>query len=162
MARIDAGHIGFLVSMWGKGALGASQIAGGIGLALLPAGVFPRFVAWLGNLELVEDPTDPIANWIETLATHLPPTAETFYIVYLILHGALNLGLVLALLAGFRSAYPLSIATLIGFIVYQLWKYSHTSDVLMIVLSVIDAIVILLIWREWRMRHGHLTPPVRP
>jgi len=62
----------------------------------------------------------------------------------------LNLGLVLALLAGLRWAYPVSLLALGGFIAYQLNKFAHTGDMMMIILSVIDIFVIWLIWREWK------------
>lgn len=138
--------------MWGKGALGASQIAGGILLGLAPAGALTGLAQAMARMELVEDPNDPLALWLMNTAAHLPATPQAFYILYLIIHGALNLGLVLALLAGLRAAYPLSILALVGFVGYQIWKYSHTGDPLMLLLSVIDVVVIGLIWREWRLQ----------
>lgn len=154
MARIDAAHLGFLVSMWGKGALGASQIAAGLALAVLPAGLMARIGQSLIDPGQVGGQAGPVAGWIAALASQIPTDSGTFYIVYFLLHGVLNLGLVLALLADIRAAYPLSILTLIGFIVYQMAKYSYTPDVVMLLLSAIDTIVILLIWREWRLRHA--------
>ena len=70
------------------------------------------------------------------------------------IHGVLNLGLVLALLAGFKWAYPLSIAALVGFVLYQGYKISLGAGAIMIILSVIDIVVIWLIWREWRALKG--------
>lgn len=143
-------HLSFLISMLGKGALGLAQILGGLALALTPSGTLNGVVIRLANLELVEDPTDFMAKWAVGAANAPHIANETFYTIYLLIHGGLNLGLVLALLAGLRWAYPVSLAALAGFIVYQLNKFAHTGDWIMIVLSAIDIFVIWLIWREWK------------
>lgn len=143
-------HLSFLVSMLGKGSLGTAQILGGLALAVTPAGTLNGLVLRLAKLELVEDPTDFMAKWAIGAANAPQMANETFYTIYLLIHGGLNLGLVLALLAGLRWAYPVSIAALAGFIAYQLVKFANTGDWIMIALSVLDIFVIWLIWREWQ------------
>jgi uncharacterized membrane protein len=145
-------HLGFLLSMVGKGLLGLSQILGGLFLAVAPPGSVSAIVRWLSQFELIEDPGDPFVAHVQRLVEATPINNEAFYTVYLMIHGVLNLGLVLALLVGFRWAYPGSIVALIGFILYQAWKYVHTYDPMMIMLTAIDIVVIWLIWREWTVR----------
>ena len=147
-------HLGFLMSMLAKGLLGLSQLLGGILLWLVPASNISKWVAGLARLELVEDPNDPMAQFVLRLATSTPITNENFYLIYLLIHGVLNLGLVLALVAGFKWAYPLSIAALVGFVLYQGYKITLGAGVVMIILSTIDIIVIWLIWREWQTLKG--------
>ena len=147
-------HLGFLLSMLAKGLLGLSQLLGGFLLWFIPAASMTKWVAGLARLELVDDPNDPLAQLVLRLATSTPITHESFYVVYLLIHGVLNLGLVLALLAGFKWAYPLSIAALVGFVLYQGYKISLGAGAIMIILSVIDIVVIWLIWREWRALKG--------
>lgn len=142
-------HLGFLISMFGKGLLGFSQIIGGIFLAITPPGTVSKLVDWLTHFELAEDPSDPLMRVILSLSQSAPASTASFYTAYLIIHGALNLGLVLALVAKLNWAYPVSIASLTGFVAYQLYKYAHTQDIMMLVLSVIDVVVIFLIWHEW-------------
>lgn len=143
-------HFSFLISMVGKGLLGLGQMLGGLALAVTPDGTLNSLVLRLAKLELIEDPNDMMAQWLNTAAAATHVANETFYTIYLLIHGGLNLGLVLALLAGLKWAYPVSIWALVAFIVYQMNKYAHTGDVVMIILSVIDIVVIWLIWREWK------------
>lgn len=150
-SRYDA----FLVGLLAKGTLGAVQLLCGIGLALTPAVAFPRLADWLARNELAENPTDSMALWVKQTFGALAGSEGTFYAVYLGLHGLLNLGLVLALLVRWPWAYPVSIIALAGFIVYQVHEYSVTGSVALIVLCVIDAAVIWLIWKEYRiLRHS--------
>lgn len=143
-------HLSFLISMIGKGLFGSGQILGGLALALTPSGTLNGIVVRLARLELIEDPSSFMAKWALDAASTPHIANEAFYTIYLLIHGGLNLGLVLALLAGFRWAYPVSLLALAGFIAYQLNKFAHTGDMMMIVLSVIDIFVIWLIWREWK------------
>ncbi|MDG1377518.1 MAG: DUF2127 domain-containing protein [Yoonia sp.] len=143
-------HLSFLVSMIGKGLLGLGQIIGGLALAFTPSGTLNGLVLRLAQFELVEDPNDFMAKWAQSAAATPHIANETFYTIYLLIHGGLNLSLVLALLAEFRWAYSVSLLALVGFIAYQFNKFAHTGDIMMIVLSVIDIFVIWLIWREWK------------
>jgi uncharacterized membrane protein len=145
-------HLGFVLSMLAKGGLGLSQILGGLLLWSIPAAQISHWVVGLARLELVDDPQDPLALIMLRFIQSTPITNESFYLVYLVIHGSLNLGLVLALVVGFKWAYPLSIIALISFVIYQLYKYLHGEGVMMLVLSVIDIVVIWLIWREWKTR----------
>ena len=135
--------------------LGLSQLLGGIGLALTPAGGLARLADWLVRNELAEDRADPVALWMQHAGQTLSASEGAFFAVYLCLHGVLNLGLVLALLARLRWAYPVSIAVLIGFVAYQMYNFSQDGSVTMILLSVIDIVVIWLIWREYRAVRAH-------
>lgn len=53
-------------------------------------------------------------------------------------------------------AYPASLAVLGLFIVYQLYRYSYTHGVGLIVLSLFDVMVIVLVWHEYRLVRRHL------
>jgi uncharacterized membrane protein len=143
-------HNSFLLSMFLKGSLGFSQLVGGLALILAPSGTFIALAHWLVRAELAEDPSDPFARWAEHFLSVTPMNEGAFYAVYLTLHGVLNLGLVLALLAKIQWAYPVSILSLVGFVAYQVYKYSISGSSMMLVLSAIDVVVIALIWREFR------------
>jgi uncharacterized membrane protein len=45
-----------------------------------------------------------------------------------------------------------------GFIAYQLYRYTHTHSLALIALTVFDAIVIWLVWLEWRDRRAAAAP----
>ena len=53
-------------------------------------------------------------------------------------------------------AYPASFAVFGAFIAYQLYRYSLTGDVGLILLSIFDAFVIYLAVHEYRLLRKHL------
>ena len=53
-------------------------------------------------------------------------------------------------------AYPASFAVFGTFIAYQLYRYSFTDDVALILLSIFDLIVIALAVHEYRLLRKHL------
>lgn len=53
-------------------------------------------------------------------------------------------------------AYPASLAALAGFIAYQIYRYSYTHSVGLLVLTAFDLIVMALVWHEWRLLRRHL------
>ena len=60
--------------------------------------------------------------------------------------GLVKIGLVAALLMKRRWAYPAAIAAFSIFLVYQIYRYSHTRAPELIALSILDLIVIILTW----------------
>ena len=148
-------HRTYGLSLFLKGLLGLSQLASGLALVLTPAGALSGLADVLIRAELAEDPSDPLALWAANALAATPLGEGAFYAVYLCIHGVLNLGLVLALLARFHWAFPASIMALIGFVAYQGYKYSVGGGAMMIVLSVFDIFVIWLIWREYRLVLRH-------
>jgi uncharacterized membrane protein len=53
-------------------------------------------------------------------------------------------------------AYPVSILALAGFIAYQLYRYSYTQGLGLILLTLLDIIFVGLILHEWRELRRHL------
>jgi uncharacterized membrane protein len=59
--------------------------------------------------------------------------------------------LVVGLLRGKLWSYPASLVALGAFMAYQVYRYSYTYSAGLLVLTVFDAIVMVLIWHEWRV-----------
>jgi uncharacterized membrane protein len=57
---------------------------------------------------------------------------------------------VAGLLLKLRWAYPAAIVAFTLFVVYQLYRYSHTHSTALLALSALDAAVIALTWLEYR------------
>ena len=74
----------------------------------------------------------------------------TFAAVYLLLHGIIKIVLVVALLRNQAWAYPSMIAFLLVFIVYQLYRLVLSPTLGLTVLTIFDALIVWLTWREWR------------
>jgi uncharacterized membrane protein len=92
-----------------------------------------------------------------SLAQNLTVSTQRFYAFYLLSHGVIKLLLVAGLLRKKLRAYPASLLVLGLFIVYQLYRFSYTHGIGLIVLTVFDVIVMGLIWHEYQMVRRHLT-----
>ncbi|RIK17234.1 MAG: DUF2127 domain-containing protein, partial [Acidobacteria bacterium] len=107
--------------------------------------------------ELVEDPSDPVANWIRQHAGELGGgSAHWFVFLYLVSHAVVKIVLVWALLRDRLWAYPWMIGVLGVFIVYQLWVVATQGSVGMALLTVLDALVLALTWHEWHRHRARL------
>ena len=138
----------FVVSLICKAALALIQLGAGFALLILPTQAATGLINVLVKNELVEDPTDPIARLVERWVTSFDPQAAHFYEVYLLGHGALHTVVVLSLLLKWRIAYPFSLASLVAFVVYQLWHYAHAPSMMLLVLTAIDLFVIVIVVLE--------------
>jgi len=143
-------HRAFQIGIGLKAVNALLECLAGVALFIIPASWFAATAAALTQHELQEDPQDVIATHFIAWAQQLSPAATWYYAVYLLLHGAVKLGLVFALFKGWLWAYPLSLVVFGGFIVYQLYRFGLHPSWGLIALSVLDAIVMWLIWREYR------------
>jgi uncharacterized membrane protein len=82
--------------------------------------------------------------------------SQHFYAWYLLSHGMVKLLLVAGLLRRQMWSYPASIVVMMLFIAYQLYRYSYTGSVGLLVLSAFDVVVIWLIWHEYRLVRRHI------
>jgi uncharacterized membrane protein len=140
----------FRVSVLLKGLHAGMEVVAGAALFAISPDVILRVVALLTQDELTEDPHDRIANYLLNAAKHLSIGSEHFAAIYLLGHGVVKIGLVIALLKDKRWAYPLAIIVFGAFILYQLYRFTFTHGLGLIALSLFDIVVIWLIWLEYR------------
>ncbi len=74
---------------------------------------------------------------------------QLFAIFYLVSHGAIKYIIVVLLWQERLWAYPLSVASLVGFIVYQLYRYQFTHSFMLILLTILDIVIIILTFVEF-------------
>src|SRR5262245_14066624 len=143
-------HVLFNISIITKGIDGVLEILGGILLFFISPNQIHSTVQRLTQHELSKDPNDIIANYLLNSTSHLTKGATTFAAMYLLWHGVVKVGLVAALLRKLRWAYPAAIAAFCIFLVYQLYRYSHTHSPELLVLSILDVLVIILTLFEYK------------
>jgi len=149
-------HVLFDISVISKGVDGALEIVGGALLYFVSPAQIHYIVRILTQHELSEDPNDLLAGYLLQAAKHLSADAQIFAAVYLLWHGIVKVGLVIALLQKRFWAYPAAIVAFLLFLVYQLYRYSHTRSTWLLVLSVVDVFVIVITWLEYkRLRALH-------
>ena len=142
-----------------KGIDGALEIIGGLLLIFVRPETINHIVASLTQYELVEDPKDLIANFIVN-STHLTPQSQLFGMLYLLSHGIIKIFIVAGLLKDKLWAYPAGIIIFSGFGVYQIYRYIHTYSLGLLILTILDAIVIILTWHEYRIVKGKQTEKI--
>jgi uncharacterized membrane protein len=150
-------HQIFEISILLKGAHALIECIGGLVLAFVSTSAITNLVNALTQEQLIEDPNDFVATHLLDLAQNLTVSTQRFYAFYLLSHGIIKLLLVAGLLRNKLWAYPASLVVLGLFIVYQLYRFSYTHGVGLIVLTVFDVIVMGLIWHEYQMVRRHLT-----
>ena len=155
LGRRGTREVLFLVSVWLKGLNALSELIGGVALFAVSPPLILHVVRFLTQDEIAEDPRDLVANALRHAAGRLTFATEHFMAIYLLVHGAVKLVLVWALLARVLIAYPASIAIFAGFIVYQLYRYTFTHGAGLLALSAFDFVVIALIFLEYRALRQH-------
>jgi uncharacterized membrane protein len=144
----------FLLSIGLKGFDSLLELIGGIALFAVSPMRILQVVRFLTQDEIAEDPRDLVANALRHAAGHLTFATEHFMAIYLLVHGAVKLVMVWALLARVLAAYPVAMVIFAGFIIYQLYRYTFTHGAGLLALSMFDIAVIALIFLEYRaLRH---------
>jgi uncharacterized membrane protein len=149
-------HQIFQLSVLLKGAHALLECAGGVALALVSTSTISRIVNTLTQEELIEDPKDFVATHLLAFAQNFSIEMKQFYAFYLLSHGVIKLLLVIGLLRNKLWSYPASLVVFGLFIVYQLYRFSYTHEAGLIVLTVLDIVVIGLIWHEYGVMRRHL------
>jgi uncharacterized membrane protein len=132
-----------------KGLDGVLEVLGGLLLLVVSPATIDRLVTGLTQHELSEDPHDLLATHLLRTAHGLTGSAVLFGAIYLLAHGVVKVVLVAALLKNQLWAYPWTIAFLGVFIVYQLYRLLLHPSVGLAALTIFDAAVAWLTWREY-------------
>jgi uncharacterized membrane protein len=145
-------HRIFEISILLKGAHALIEVIGAVALYLVSTDTVAKLVKLATQEELIEDPNDYIATLLLAMAQNFSVASKSFYALYLFSHGMIKVLLVIGLLRGRLWSYPASLVALGLFIAYQLYRFSYTHSLGLIVLTVFDVFVIALVWHEWRIR----------
>lgn len=138
-----------------KGFDGLVELLAGILLLTVPPHAILSLVYSLTRDELAEDPHDFFATHLMHAGVHLAQGHNTFVVVFLLIHGAVKVGLVICLLLNKLWAYPVGLIVLGLLLLYQMYQLITKPTVSMALLSVLDAVILWLIWREWgKVRTG--------
>ena len=143
-------HLFFNLSVIAKGIDGVLEIVGGILLFFVSPDRISAVIRSLTQHELSEDPRDLVATYLLNSTHSLTKGVTMFAAVYLLWHGMVKAGLVAGLLLKRRWAYPAAIVAFMLFVVYQLYRYTHTHSSSLLALSIVDVFVIILTWIEYK------------
>ena len=144
-------HQIFVISVLLKGVHALIECLGGIALYLVSTDTIVALVSRATQDEIREDRNDFVATHLLGIAQHFSVGTKTFYAFYLLSHGLIKLLLVVGLLTNQLWSYPASLVALAGFIAYQVYRFSYTHSVGLVLLTIFDLFVMALIWHEWRL-----------
>ena len=150
----------FRIAMLVKGIDGAAELIAATVLLLVSTATVHRLVADVLARDPLGSADGPLARHVVTITDGFAAGNRTFAVVYLGLHGVLKLGLVLALLRKWVPAYPVAIAVLGGFVVYEVYRAIRTGSILLPVFAALDIAIIVVIAREYRLLRRN-SPAVR-
>jgi uncharacterized membrane protein len=155
MDRTRAAHLRewlFRITVTVKGLDGALEFIAGAALLVIKPEFILRTIAFMTQDELDEDSRDFVAHQLHNVAEHLSVGTQHFAAAYLLIHGIVKIALVVALLKNRIHVYPWAMAVFGALIAYQLYRFTYTHSVMLLVLSAFDAAVVWLIWLEYRSK----------
>lgn len=132
-----------------KGIDGAIELLAGLLLLTIPQQVHSILSRLTHELNETQT-THVVATYIAHTNARLVHDSLTMLIVFLLTHGIIKLILVYGLLREILWIYPYALGTLALFLGYQVYVLITAPGIGMAVLAVLDAVIIYLVWREWR------------
>lgn len=149
-------HQLFEVSVLLKGAHASVEAIGGLILAVTNNEWIRELARRATRSERMEDKADFVASHLAAWAQGFSIQTQHFYAWYLLSHGVVKLALVAGLLMRKLWAYPTTMVVLGLFILYQLYRYTQTQGVGLLLLTILDVVVVGLTWHEYRLMRRHL------
>jgi uncharacterized membrane protein len=132
-----------------KGITGGFEFLGGLFLLFVDPASLHKFLTFITQREVTEDPHDKIAHLILNSSQHFNSGNKAFAIAYLWLHAGIKLIAVIGILRNKLWAYPFSLVTLGLLMLYQVYSIATRFSVGMLLLTIFDVFILALIWREY-------------
>jgi uncharacterized membrane protein len=139
-----------------KGIDGLLEIAGGVLLWFLKPRELSEIARFIFQHELSRDPDDWIAVHVLHATEKLANADPAFASLFLLSHGVTKVALVTCLWMNKLWAYPLTIVVFAAFSAYQMYRYTHTHSIWLIVLTLFDLVLIYLTWAEYKVQERKL------
>lgn len=140
----------FKVGVFTKAANGIWETFTGALIILLGPQRLGKFLAFLARRELFEHPRDGLMTFaMHALQSH---STRKFVALYFLIHGIVNLFLAIQLYRERLWAYVATVIAMSAYIVYQIHRINLYHSRLLMLVTVYDALFIILTWHEYRYR----------
>lgn len=134
-----------------KGLSGVFEFLGGLLFFIFSPDQIHRFAIFLTHWELFESPKSEISHLLINSTSNFTNSSRIFLIFYLWIHAVIKLIAVIGILKNQLWAYPFSLVTLSGLVVYQLYTIFFEKPSLgMIALTIFDIFIIWMINVEYK------------
>lgn len=148
--RQERFHQLFEVSVVLKGLHALVELGMGAGILALNPFVAANFLVGFATRGQQNGWPDFVVNFLLHVAQAAVGGGQHFAGIYLLAAGVINLGLVIGLLTGRLWAFPAALTAIAMLMAYQVYRYAHTHALVLIFLTLFDAVV----W--WLVRHEYL------
>jgi uncharacterized membrane protein len=142
-------HRVFTIGLIFKGIFALLEIFAGIAAYLVTQHFLINLVLTVFHEELEGDPHDFVANILIQAAQNFSVGTQLFVSLYLLANGLTKAILVTGLLREQLAYYPAAIIVFVLIVVYQIYRYSFTQSVWLLLITLLDIIVIWLTWLEY-------------
>jgi uncharacterized membrane protein len=126
------------------------EFIGGLLLLILSHNSLNRLIWLIALPELREDPKDILMNYFITLGQDFSISSQHLVAIYMLLHGTTKLTVIVLLLKRKLWAYPLAAVVFGLFIAYEIYSYMHSPSVLLLLLTITDAVMTVVIILEYK------------
>lgn len=133
-----------------KGLDGAIETLAGLLVAIAGAERIYNFAVWITAPEIASNPDSKTAHLIRHGASGLMQGAETFVVIYLLVHGILKLGIAINLLRDKNWIFRPAIVILSGFVIFMSYKLTRHWSIWLLSFALFDVLTIALVVNEWR------------
>ena len=145
-------HRVFELAILLKGIDGVLETLGGLLILFVPLHSLDTGIRWLLVHELSTESHDLLAHGAKHLLDILSLSTKLFASLYLIGHGLVKIFLVYALWREKQWAFPVALWFIALFVAYQLYRYTHTHSIALLIFALVDVCVAWFIWREYLTR----------
>jgi uncharacterized membrane protein len=144
-------HRAFEISLVLKGIFAVLEIVAGFLAYFVSQQFLLKLILAFTKQEFIEDPHDVLARYLIQFAQDFSVNSRLFTSFYLLSHGILKLFLIIGLMRRKLSYYPAAIFIFTLFIVYQIYRFSFTHSIWLLLITLLDAVVIWLTWHEYKL-----------
>ena len=132
-----------------KGALALSEFLSGLLLLVVSPASIHRFLTFITQQRLSENPHDEFAHFVLHSADGLNVSNKGFVVLYLWVLAGIKLVAVIGILRGILWVYPFALVTLGLIMLYQVYSIIMHFSVGLAVLTIFDIFVLGMIWLEY-------------
>ena len=146
-------HRAYVAAILIKGFDGAIEALAGLIIVITGPERLYEWVIRLTAPELTGGHHHRALHAIQRGAERLAEGPHAFVIFYLLVHGLLKLGIVIALFkGGGRLLFPIASLILAGFVIYMSWRLTIRWSDWLLGFALFDLLTLALVLNEWRNR----------
>jgi uncharacterized membrane protein len=146
----DWWHSLFEYAIVAKGFIGVWEIVSAFLILFVSKAEFSSLFSLIARSELLENPRDMFINFIAQNLQTLSLNTKIFIAIFILIHGLLDIFLVIQLYRNKIWAYLLAIAVMLIFIGYQIYRITLYHSPVLVVITIFDLFLVGLIWHEYK------------